>query len=167
MKRIVTAAFCVALLAAPAFGQAKPKLTVRQALSLLAALRNLDGHVVGNAMVPWDFQSGSLRLRIAGDISLLDPIDHLTELGRQQVFKEVAGKMPLDKEGKAPSQLAAGTPEFNEYQRQYDQLLDAPSPVSDALARIKASDLKLDKNDIPVTALSALSPILDDDVSPK
>jgi hypothetical protein len=173
MKTIGSVAIAVAILAGPALGQAKPKLTVAQALSLLSALRNLDGHlsVVKQGgqdvtiMVPWEFGSGALRARIAGDISLLNPIEKSADDSRRGILKEIIAKMPDEKDGSRPQSVLPGTAEFTEFQRQYNEVLNGDSPISDMLARIKASELKLDKNEIPVTALSALEPILDNDLA--
>jgi hypothetical protein len=173
MKKLILALAAVAALTTTAHAQAKPKLTIAQALSVLVALRNLDGHMAVvkqgaqevTIMVPWEFGSGVLRARIAGDLSLLEPVEKTTEDARQHIAKEITAKMPPDKDGKAPQILSAGTAEFADYQKQYNDVLNADCPVSDSLARIKMSALKLDKNEIPVTALSALAPILDDDLS--
>lgn len=149
----------------PALAQAKPKLTVAQGLSLLAGLKNLDGHVVivkqggveTPVLVPWEFGSGSLRLKISGNISILAVTEKAHNDARQAMIKEV-----LKASGK--STLEPGSEDEREAQRQYDEILAGPVQGSDDLARIKASELKLDKNEISVTALSALGPILDMDV---
>ena len=175
MKTIAAIALAAIVLTSPAIAQSKPKLTVAQALSLLAALRNLDGHmsvVKQNGqdvtiMVPWEFGSGILRARVAGDISILVPIEKTTEETRQGIIREIVATMPPGKDGKQLLGVVPGTPQFDDFQRQYQSALDAEAPINGVLARIKMSDLKLDKNEIPVTALSALTPILDDDLAPK
>jgi nitroreductase len=144
-----------------AFAAEAPKITNAQALSMLQALRNLDGRMVivkeTPVMQPWDFGSGTLRLRIAKNVSALVAVEKAIDDARIGIVKEQM-KGGVD-------QIKPGTPEFDAFQKQYADMLNAPAQVE--LARIRASELKLDKNEIPVTALSALEPILDDDVSPK
>lgn len=133
-----------------AAAQAKPKLTVGQGLSLLAALRTLDGHQVvirqngqeAVVLVPWELASGSLRLRVASNISILAINEKVAEDARQAILRE----------GKDTAQA------------QYAEALEQPAQGGDDLSRIKASELRLDKNEMSVTALSALAPILDVDV---
>lgn len=145
----------------------KPPLTVAQALSLLSALRNLDGHLViikqagadQTVMVPWDFGSGTLRLRISRNITALAVNEKAVEDARQGIVREVIKSAPGAKE------ITQNTPEWENFARQFNDVLNAAATVD--LSRIRASELKLDKNEIPVTALSALAPILDDDVTPK
>ena len=81
------------------------------------------------------------------------------EVARVAILKEIM-------KGMAPgtAKLDPGTPEFMEYQRQYDQVLDQPAAGAQDLSRIKASELNLDKNEIAPTVLTALKPILDLDV---
>jgi hypothetical protein len=138
----------------------RPALTVRDALSLAAALRNLDGRAVvirqngqdGTVMVPWEFGSGSLRIRIANDLAALAPVERAAEASRQAIAQEVFRDTPADKPDPA---------RVEEFQRQYSQVLDTPAAGLGDLARISVSELKLDKNEIAVTVLQALKPILD------
>ena len=172
---IITAALIFDLPSpAPARAQAQPPLTVAQALSLLAGLRNLDGHMIvakqngveGTLMVPWDFGSGTLRLKIASNIALLAADERAAEESRKAVVAEILKDMPADKDGRPATSILSGTPEAEAYLRQYGEILKSRAPSSDRLLRIKQSELKLDRNEIPVTALSALAPILDADVLP-
>jgi hypothetical protein len=55
-------------------------------------------------------------------------------------------------------------PESADYQKQYLDLMAQPASGTQDLGRIKTSELKLDRNEIPVTVLAALAPILDQDV---
>jgi len=172
--KIVAIVLAAMLASTTAFAQAKPKLTVLQALTLLAGLRSLDGHQVAvkgangqetAVTVPWEFNSGSLRATIAGDITLLLQVEKSTEDARQAIVREILAKMPEDKAGHKPTMIPPGSPEYEDFQKQYTELLNHDSPISEQLARIKVSKLKLDKNEISVTSLSALSPILDQDVA--
>lgn len=146
-----------------------PKLNVAQALSLLSALRNLDGHQViikqngqdVTVMQPWDFGSGLLRLKIANDITILAAVEKAADDARQATIKELMKDKP------AGYSIQTDQSALEEFGRQYAEILNQPAKGSDDLARIKASELKLEKNEIPVTALSALQPILEMDVSLK
>ena len=171
--RLTATILAIVLASTSAFAQAKPKLTNLQALTLLAGLRSLDGHQVAvkgtngqeiAITVPWEFSSGSLRATIAGDIYLLTGVEKSTDDARQAIVREILAKMPEDKAGHKQTIIPPGSAEYEEFQKQYAELLNHDSPISEQLARIKVSKLKLDKNEIPVTSLSALSPILDQDV---
>jgi hypothetical protein len=129
------------------------KITVRETLALAVALRNLDGRLVqatsngqaGTLLVPWEFHSGSLRLRIANNLSIAEAVVATTERVRQKMAKDFGESEPAA------------------FQQQWDQILNAPAAGTQDLARIKASELNLDKNEISVTVLAALKPILDTD----
>ncbi len=171
MKKLYLA-LLAASVATPAF--AADKITVLQATQLSTALRNLDGHMVvvkqngadATLMIPWDFGSGVLRLRIANDIAIVDDVLKRAEEARLGIVRELLKKFEA-RTGEKATDLKAGTPEFDEFQKQYLEMIAQPAGGSQDLARIKASELKLDRNEIPVTVLSALRPILDDDVAPK
>ena len=171
LKHVGVVLFTILAFAAAAAD--KPPLSNAQALSMLSALRNLDGHVVvikqngtdTQVMVPWEFASGTLRLRIARNITALTAVEKSIDDARQAIVKEILKGMPPDKDGKPATTIAPGSPEFEQFQRQITDALNAGAAVD--LNRIKASELKLEKNEIPGTAISALSPIIDDDVSPK
>jgi hypothetical protein len=184
MKRLALIAALLALSAAPtraepptpamtAKAQTPPtavlepgKITVRQALALAPALRNLDGKpsvVKQNGtdailMNPWEFQSGIVRLVLGNDLAIVEPVERAAENARQGIIRELLKKMPA-----GSAQIAAGTPQWDEYQKQYDQVLDAPAVGTQDLAKIKASDLHLEKNEIPITVIAALKPILEID----
>ncbi len=150
---------------------AAEKITIGQAFPLATALRNLDGHMVivkqngvdNTIMVPWDFGSGAFRLRIANNLSILDAVQKAVDDSRVAIIKEIIKKSA----NPSATEVKPGTPEFDELQRQYAEMMTQPAPGTQDLARIKASELKLDRNEIPVTVLTALKPILEDDVSAK
>lgn len=162
----------VTFVAIPAFAQSKA-ISVAQAMSLLQAMRNLDGRVViikqngveGAVQQPWDFGSGAFRMRIANNTTALAAVERSLEETRQAIVRELLKGAPPEADGKPATSIAPGTPQWEELQRQYGEALNAPASVT--LSRIRASELRLDRNEIPVTALSAMAPILDDDVSPK
>ena len=161
----------ICLAAVPPSARAAEKITVNQMQSLSVALRNLDGHLTvikqngqdAAIMTPWEFGSGSLRLRIANNITILDAAMKTAEDTRQAIIKELI-KKASDRTGEPVTDLKPGTPENDEFQKQYGDLMAQPAPRTQDLSRIKASELKIDKNEIPVTVISALAPILDQDV---
>jgi hypothetical protein len=169
MKKLFLALLCASSLSAPAL--AGEKITVLQATQLSTALRNLDGHMIvvkqngtdAVVMVPWEFGSGVLRLRIANDISIIDASLKLAEDARLGIVKEQLKKLET-RTGEKATDLKQGTPEFDEFQKQYNEMVGQPAAGTQDLARIKASELRLDKNEIPVTVLTALAPILEQDV---
>jgi hypothetical protein len=140
------------------------KVTVQQAIDLQTALRNLDGHLViikqngqdGTVMVPWEFGDGRLRLRIANDLAIIDTAVKAANEAGKAVFQEVSKKFNVQ-------ELKAGTPERAEYDKLIAEISSAPAAGTQDLAKIKASELKLGKNEIAITVLEALGPILVDD----
>jgi len=168
MKRLAIVA-ALATLTAPAFASDKIALTLAQPLSV--ALRNLDGHMIvikqngqdATVMTPWEFGSGSLRLRIANNITILDAALKTAEDTRLAIIKELL-KKSSDRTGSPVTEIKPDMPESAEFQKQFADLMAQPAAGTQDIARIKTSELKLDKNEIPVTVLSALGPILDQDV---
>lgn len=181
MKKLASAVLTVVLLAIPALAEpaSKPspppakQITVAEALSLLAGLRNLDGHVVVvkqngqdvTVIQPWDFGSGVLRLHIAWDLDILSKVETAANKSHDTIIREILDKMPAGKDGARPTSIPQGTQQFDDLQKQWQAVLDQPAEGAEHLLKIKASELKLDKNEIPVTALAALTPILVDDVT--
>lgn len=150
-------------LAPPA--SAADKLPVKDGLTLLTALRNLDGRPVvveqngqrGTVVQPWEFKSGLLRLKIAENIAALSVVERAVDEARIAIVRQVSKKFEVER-------IDPETPAYAEFSKLYQEVLDAPTPGADGLSRIKASDLKLDQNEISVTVLAALKPILDMDV---
>lgn len=142
-----------------------PPLTNQQALTLLVALRSLDGHTVvvqGNPiLIPWEFKNGKLRNDIRRNQMMLEPIEAAVQKSQSDIIREVLDKM-VDKDGKKATKIEVGTPQHAEVQRQIEALLLSPVGSNVTLFRIKISDLKLDDNDIPVSVIRGLEPILDD-----
>lgn len=151
------------LLMAAASAQA-PKLTVQEALSAATALRSLDGRMVivkkdgvdGAIMIPWEFGSGALRMKIAANLTILARVERDAEDARQKLVAEGLHKMP-----EGSTTIAPGTPEFVEFQKQYVAMMLTPATGVSELQRIKVSELKLDRNEIAGTVIQALGPILD------
>lgn len=166
MNLLRATALVLILSATAAIAQSKPP-TVGEALSMLQAFRNLDGRPVvvkqngvdATVVTPWEFGSGTLRLRIARNVSALAQIEKFVEETRQKIIAEILRGMSAGKDGQAP-QIMPGSPEFDNFTKQITDMLAHPAQVT--LSRIKASELRLDKNEIPVTSLSALEPILDE-----
>lgn len=169
MKTLARSMLFAAVLTAaavPARAADTAAISVRDALTLASGLRNLDGRLQiikqpgggeGTVMVPWEFGSGSFRLRIANDLAIVAAVEKSSEEVRQAIVRELLKRTPGE------TGLKVGTPEYDEFQKQFNQVLDSPAPGARDLSRIKASELKLDKNEIPVTVLQALKPILDQD----
>lgn len=127
------------------------KITVREALALAGALRSMDGGSKG-----YEFGSGVIRLKLANDLAIVQAVEASTEKARQSIVREIL-------KGSGAVKIEIGTPEYDNFSTQYNAVLDQSAPGTQDLARVKASDLKLDKNEIPVTVLSAMKPILDID----
>lgn len=155
----------------PVIGAELGKITVQEVQALSPALRNLDGHMVivkqngtdNVLMQPWEFGSASLRIRLSSNISIVEHSLKLIEEARVAIVKEGLAKLKT-RTGDDAAEIKPGTPEFEETQKQITEFLTQPAPGTQDLGRIKASELRLDKNEIPVTVLSALKPILDEDV---
>lgn len=145
--------------ASPAQEVPKSPMTVGEAIQVLGALRALDGQQVivkqngGDVVVaqPWKFSSATLRLAIADNIAILSKLETSTDKARVGIIREIAN---------GGDRVSVGTKEFDEFQRQYDAMNAAPYGAAGALTRIDAKALNLDVNEIPVTTLSALWPIL-------
>lgn len=140
---------------AGAKAQEPEKLTILQCEIVLGGLQGLDGRTEmtkdGRAVtVPYQFGSARLRLAIQQNIARLN-IRHQDFLKVQQdMFREVAGDAV---------EIKPNSPEMVRYQK---MVLDAQqAPCNVELQRIKADDLKLDKNEIPGSVLGALDKILD------
>lgn len=163
MKRLALIAAVLTAAASPVRSGEQAKMTVADVLALSTALRNLDGHMIvvkqngtdGTVMVPWEFGNGRLRLRIANDLSIVDAAVKIANDAQAAIFKEVTKKFNV-------TALTPGTPERTEYDAQIAELMKQPAAGEHDLAKIKASDLNLDKNEIPVSVLSALKPILEE-----
>jgi hypothetical protein len=161
----VAALVSTAMLALAPPASAADNLPVKDALMLLTALRNLDGRPVvveqngqrGTVVQPWEFKSGLLRLKIAENIAALAVVERAVDEARMAIVRQVSKKFELER-------IDPDTPAFAEFSKLYQEVLNAPTPGADGLSRIKASDLKLDQNEISVTVLAALKPILDMDV---
>jgi hypothetical protein len=155
-------ALCLAASLAVSAHAAEPadagnRLTVGEALGALAALRNLDGRQVvvkqGESstivLQSWEFKNGTLRMIIADDLKVLSTVEASAEAAKQAIVKDVfKGQQPKD-----------GTPEMAEFSKQYGELLKAPANIP-GIAKIDRKDLRLDVNEIGVTVLQALDPIL-------
>lgn len=169
MKKLsILAALAAMFTTVPAF--AGDKITLAQAQLLSVALGNLDGHLVvikqngqdAAIMTPWEFGSGSFRLRIANNLTIVNAALRTAEETRQAVIKELL-KKASDRTGSAVTEIKPDMPESADYQKQYADLMAQPASGTQDLGRIKSSELRLDKNEIPGTVISALAPILDQD----
>lgn len=165
LATLIAAALAIAGTAPLSAEPKKPPLTNAEALSMLQALRNLDGRITvvkqgdkdTTVMVPWEFGSGTLRLRIARNVTALAAVEKAIEDARLAIVKEI-----LKGSGPDVTTVPEGAP-MDSFRKQVADMLGQGAAVD--LSRIRASELRLDKNEIPVTVLSGLSPILDDDVT--
>lgn len=143
-------------LAGPAQAEEPAKLlTVQECLTVLAGLNGLDGRTEMTkdntpVQVPYQFGSAKLRLAIQQNIARLNDLQQGLTKVQQEMFREVAG---------TATEIKPNTAEMVRYQK---MVLDAQQqPCNINLQRIKADDLKLDKNEIPGSVLGALDKILD------
>lgn len=164
MKATPIIALCIAL-GSPSVGlSAEPtKLRTRDAMALAQALRQLDGRqqvvkVNGQdtiVVTPWEFGSGSLRLRIANNLAILSAVELRMQTVRADIFRDVT------KGTGGP--IAPGSPTEAAFMKQFEEALNMPAPGTQDLARINAGELKLDRNEIAPSVLEGLRPILDQD----
>lgn len=167
MNRIASlfASILIAASTATLPAQTAPKpapMKVSEALQALAALRNLDGRqvVVKQSgadvvvLMPWDFANGSLRLAIASNMTILANVEASNERVRQSIVKEILKGKP------GTTTISPGTPEWEEFARQYNDALAQPAAGVQGLTKINPRDLKLDVNEIAPSTLSGLDPLL-------
>lgn len=149
------------------------KTTLLDCLTILSGLNEIDGkrQIVVLAGKPneqvietvYEFSNGRLRQDIARNISLLGIVQRDQQQAAQKVLMEVSGGKG---ELRPPPDTASAGEKSDylrktlEYDRQMKELTSRPCPI-DGLTRIKASELKLDKNEIRSVALSAIEKILD------
>ncbi len=139
---------------------AKNRLTVQQAIGVLGCLRGLDGYqsVVktrdGETVVAraYEFGDGALRWTIARNIAVLTEIENAAQASRKQIIIELSN---------GAGKIDPNTPEAVKFEKQWDAVLATPNALTDKLQRLKVSALKLDKNEIPASAIAACEPILD------
>lgn len=172
MKKLIIIVCSIALtmmFASLAFAQAAPVkqepsaainpsgLTLNDCLTVLTGLNALDGYqVVVNAGKPneqvivrsYEFSNGDLRGDIADNIATLTAIQKTAQEAQAQIFRDVA---------KGETEIKPGTPQVTEYDRQLKEL--TTRSCSAQLKKIKTSDLKLNKNEIPGSVLAALDKI--------
>lgn len=164
MRRTALFAVLLTVLSPCVSSAGQGAISVRDAIGLAAALRSLDGHTVilkqdGKdvpTMVTYEFGSGSLRLRIASDLAILVAVEKQLEEARRSVVREIL-------RSRGVASIDPGTPAYEDFTKQMEAILDQPAAGTEGLARIKGSELHLDKNEIPVTTLAAMAPVLDQD----
>jgi hypothetical protein len=153
LKFVIVALFAIA----PAFADpVATKLTVGQAWQIINALHALDGHqeIVHDGdrqsvvTVPYKFGPG-FRWALATDWTALQPIAE----AYQKAARAEAGELSPG------GAIKDGTPEAKKF-AEADAILQAKEQTVN-IVRLKLSEFALEKNDIPISALSALSPIID------
>jgi hypothetical protein len=158
----------VCALASPAGAQVKPEkltLPVSQLSDLLTGLNALDGRdkvIREGALervvkVEYELDAG-VRLAIGRDIMALRQVMQVGQAENQKIRSGfiAAGRLKFSVDGQRVE--GEGLAEFNE---KAQAILDATADCD--LYKLKASDLKLEKNPIPGTVIGSLQPILMDD----
>lgn len=175
MKKLFLALSLIAAFTGDAAAQQKfQPFTNAKALNLIVALRGLEGRIIiikqngvdTQVQQPWDFGSALLRLRIKRNIQVLEPVEKAIKDTREAMVTEALAKM-AEKNGQKPTVIEPGTPEFIAFLKQLEDMLEKPVDGQVDLSRIRASELKLDRNEIGPSVLTGLDPILDDDVTPR
>lgn len=139
-------------------------LTVTQALTLLAALRALDGRATGAmgpngpVLEPYDFKGGAIYFAIARNIATLNRVNESWEKTRNDlVRKHFSGKPAAEcppESMEAFQKDAAGG------------LAEVAVKMSD-ISTIKFDDLNLDQSKIPASVLAVLLPIITNTPAPE
>lgn len=156
MKPVATTIALLIATTAPAWSADALKLS--ECLAIMQGLNALDGHPVviasgkPNEQVinqPYEFGNAALRLDIAKNLSALGAVQRDAQSAQQKITAEIS----------KGGEIKPGSTENLALDRQLRELLDHPCDVE--LKRIKAADLKLDRNEIPGSVLAAIDPILD------
>ncbi len=144
------------------------KLQIKQALTILAALKSLDSYEkqVGNtsARVPYSF-NGKVRWNIAKNIGILERVDADTTKARDKIIQQASGggnSIPSP-DSVSEDQREKIQAQHTEFAKNLNELLNGEDEIA-GLLKIKATDLNLDQNPIPPATLSILSPLIDDDI---
>lgn len=166
MKKLATVAMA-ALLSTGALADDKkpdaaqaPAMTIRDCLSILAGLSNMDSRKVmigkgkpSEAVEVINYQfKGTVRDNISHDIWLLGPIQQEAQSADRRIRLEVAHDKPVVPGSKEESvQRAAFDAALAD---RVDEYVRRPCKVE--LDKIADADLKLDENDIPGTVLASI-----------
>jgi hypothetical protein len=157
MFRITRITFAALFVASSALADpVATKLTVGQAWQIINALHALDGHqeIIHDGdrqsvvTVPYKFGPG-FRWALATDWTALQPIAE----AYQKAARAEAGELSPG------GAIKDGSPEAKKF-AEADAMLQAKEQTV-SIVRLKLNEFALDKNDIPISALSALSPIID------
>ena len=185
MKRILFAAAIAAFptfaIAAEAPVHAKPgpmsTMTINECLLVLQALNAIDQHIViigtppNQQTVQQSYEyGGNFRLNVlAHNVHALSALQQDAQGEQQKILRDILAKMPpvkeKDKDGKETgtekpaTEIPANTAEAVEYDKRLKELTAAPCLAD--LTHFKDADLNLDKNQLPVWALSNLEKIRD------
>ncbi|CAN7375491.1 hypothetical protein LJR220_003347 [Bradyrhizobium sp. LjRoot220] len=167
---------CLVALTFPAIAAEAPaseKATVLDCLTILNGLEEIDGKrtmIVNQGKaneqvveLPFEFGNGRLRQDLARNIGILGIVRRDQQAAAQKVLMEISkgkGEIRPPEQSASAEDKAEYLRQTLEYDRQMRELTARPCPV-DGLTRIKASELKLDRNEIRAGALSAVDRILD------
>ena len=125
------------------------RLTNSQIISLGEAHLNLDG----TPEKPFEF-TAKFRYALAKNLRLIQQRVRDIELARVRIVVEVNPKNEKLDPNSEQGQL---------FEKRYEELLQAEVDIPNLMG-IKLSELNLEKNPIPIRVLSALGPILTEDV---
>lgn len=142
-------------------------MTINDCLLILQGMQAIDEHIVVVGKEPnqqlvkqsYEYGPGGFRLNfLARNIRMLTDLQQTAQAEQQKILRDILNKMP-QKDGKAPTEIQPGTDEATEYDKRLRELTGAPCLAD--LAHFKESDLKLDKNELPGSALANLEKIRD------
>lgn len=133
----------------------EPKLTILDCQTIFDGLSGLDGHTELSkdntpVVLAYKFENSRLRLNIQQNMAVLSAARQEFNKGMQGVFREIVGD---------GFEIKPGTAEMARYNKQKNDAEQLPCKAN--LIPISATDLKLDKNEIPGSVLAALDKILD------
>lgn len=160
MTKICVALFALVFLLDPALAADKVKISFQDAIILNNALSALDGRerVVKDGerervvSEPYDLGPG-LRAAIGKNLTRLKAPVEIYSNAEKGLRNEITKGGVIE--------IKAGSPEVELFIQKRAELLKLEESI-EPLIRIKRSELKLEKNPIPGTVLSAMDPILDD-----
>lgn len=144
-------------------------MTLNDCLLILQGLNAIDEHIVlfgkpgeqQTIKLAYEYGSGTFRAALGSNIRILTTLQQGAQADQQKILLEVfkgKGGTPPDKDASS-EEKAEFAKQSIAYDKQLKELTAAPCAVQ--LTRIKVSDLKLEKNELPASALANLDKILD------
>jgi hypothetical protein len=142
-------------------------LTLNDCLLILQGLQAIDEHIVIIGKEPnqqlvkqsYEYGPGGFRLNfLAHNIRVLTDLQQTAQAEQQKILRDILAKMP-PKDDKPATEIPPGTPDALEYDRRLRELTGAPCIAE--LTHFREHDLKLEKNELPGSALANLDKIRD------